>query len=182
MPAPPPPLLPISSPLTPLVPDLSPATTNSNQALFSTTSPCHSRTTLYCVLNPAVTQSTLRKTICLSGWTATVRPSSYYTTKLKKASLLQYAYQHKGDKNWTLSGTEEDHRLPLELGGSPSDPHNLSPEEYVGLMGSTAKDKDENSFKASVCSGKRTLAQAQSAFVAKWLASYPAFRDGKPSG
>jgi len=68
---------------------------------------------------------------------------------------------------------EEDHRVPLELGGAPSDPHNLTPESHTS---SGTKDSAENAAKASVCSGSKTLAQAQSEFVAKWLTPWPGYR------
>ena len=143
---------------------------------------CHVGTVVYCVLNPAVTQATIHSTICVSGWTATVRPPVSYTEPLKKQDIAQYASQHANDPNWTLSNTELDHRVPLELGGNPSDPNNLSPEEHVGTMGSLVKDKDENVFNKTVCNGSQTLAAAQTAFVAKWLAAYPAYKDGLISG
>ena len=143
---------------------------------------CHQDGQTYCVLNPAVTQATIGQTICVRGWTATVRPPVSVTEPIKKQDLAQYASQHVGDANWTLSGTELDHRVPLELGGSPADPNNLSPEEHVGSMGSVVKDADENAFNKSVCDGSQTLAAAQAAFVAKWLAPYPAYKDGKTSG
>src|ERR1035437_3182978 len=37
-------------------------------------------------LNPAVTQATIGMTICVSGWTTTVRPPTSYTTPLKRRS------------------------------------------------------------------------------------------------
>src|SRR5690242_17392754 len=40
----------------------------------------------------AVTQSTIDKTICVSGWTATVRPPTSYTNALKKTQIAQYDY------------------------------------------------------------------------------------------
>ena len=38
-------------------------------------------------LNPAVTQATIRTTICVSGWTATIRPPVSYTAPLKLAQM-----------------------------------------------------------------------------------------------
>src|SRR6266550_368748 len=73
---------------------------------------CHIATIVYCVLNPDVTPETIRETICVVGWTATIRPPSTYTSKLKSQQMLSER----------LSGTaadyEEDHRVPLELGGA----------------------------------------------------------------
>jgi hypothetical protein len=72
---------------------------------------------------------------------------------------------------------EEDHRMPLELGGDPRAPHNLSPEAHLSLGGqSETKDNDENAFKDQVCSGQETLVQAQQSFVSKWLSLWPNYR------
>jgi len=125
----------------------------------------------FCVLNPSVTQAT----ICVSGWTATVRPSTSETTPLK---VEQMAQLH-------LSGTptdyEEDHRMPLELGGDPIARHNLSPEAHLSLGGqSEAKDSSENAAKDEVCSGRKTLVEAQQAFVAMWLSVWPNYRTPSP--
>jgi hypothetical protein len=42
--------------------------------------------------NPDVTQATIRQTICVSGWTATIRPSCAYTTALKRRQIVEYGY------------------------------------------------------------------------------------------
>lgn len=76
--------------------------------------------------NPSVTQATIGSTICVSGWTATVRPPASYTTGLKIQQIVQYGY---GDTH--TSSYEEDHLIPLELGGAPSDARNLWPEPYA---------------------------------------------------
>ncbi|MFG2935874.1 hypothetical protein [Streptomyces sp. NPDC048282] len=57
--------------------------------------------------NPDVTQSTIDSTICVSGWTATVRPSSSYTTALKKKQIVEYGYT-----DTSTSDYEEDHLRP----------------------------------------------------------------------
>src|ERR1700686_2489678 len=54
--------------------------------------PCHVGAVTYCALNPAVTQATIATTICVSGWTATVRPPSSYTSSLKIEQLAAFAY------------------------------------------------------------------------------------------
>jgi len=40
--------------------------------------------------NPAVTQATISTTICTSGWTATIRPSTTITNKIKKEAIAAY--------------------------------------------------------------------------------------------
>jgi hypothetical protein len=121
----------------------------------------------YCVLNPDVTPDTIRQTICVSGWTATIRPPASYTSALKQQ---QIADEHLSDTN--PADYEEDHRMPLELGGAPRDPMNLSPEAHPGSFN---KDSAENVAKAKVCAGA-DLRQVQTEFIAAWLAPYPGYR------
>ena len=67
--------------------------------------------------NPAVTQANIGQTICVSGYTATIRPDSSITTELKKEQLAT-GYAYKGD---TATGDyEEDHLISLEIGGAPN--------------------------------------------------------------
>jgi hypothetical protein len=116
--------------------------------------------------NPAVTQATITSTICVTGWTATVRPSVSYTDALKQTQLANgYAYQ--GDTN--MADYEEDHLIPLELGGSPTSALNLWPEPYAGSDGARAKDKVENSLRRDVCDGAVTLAAARQEIAANWV-------------
>ena len=116
--------------------------------------------------NPAVTQATIGSTICVTGWTATVRPDTSYTDALKREQLASgYAYQ--GDTN--VADYEEDHLIPLELGGSPTSALNLWPEPYAGSDGAHAKDKVENSLRRDVCDGTVTLAAARQEIAANWV-------------
>jgi hypothetical protein len=104
------------------------------------------------VLNPDVTQATIRTTICRTGWTRTVRPPVEYTNALKRRQMR--AYHESGP----TSGYQEDHLISLELGGDPTDPRNLWPEPYPRAA---AVDEIENELNAKVCSGALTLAEAQ---------------------
>lgn len=118
------------------------------------------------VVNPAVTQSNIGQTICVSGWTKTIRPPASYTTKLKKQ---QMAAQHlKGPP----SLYEEDHLISLEIGGNPTDPNNLWPQPWAGPHGAHQKDALENRLKRMVCARKITLADAQTAIRTDWTAAY----------
>ena len=116
------------------------------------------------VRNPAVTQATIGGTICVRGWTATVRPPVSYTNAQKASGLVAYGYVNRDP-----ASVEEDHLLPLEGGGSPTDPRNLWPQPRYGTVNAAQKDADENALRASVCSGAQTLAAAQTAFLAKWV-------------
>jgi hypothetical protein len=104
------------------------------------------------VLNPDVTQANIASTICVRGWTDTVRPPVEYTNELKLKQMR--AYGERGP----LSGYQEDHLISLELGGDPVDPRNLWPEPYPRA---SDVDQVENELNAEVCSGKLSLADAQ---------------------
>ncbi len=110
------------------------------------------------MLNPAVTQATIRNTICVSGYTATIRPSTSLTSPLKAAQIAAYGY---ADTN--PSSYEEDHVVPLELGGAPAATMNLYPEPATS---SGADDKAENAFHDQVCAGVLSLQNAQQRMLA----------------
>ena len=123
-------------------------------------------------INPAVTQSNIHQTICVSGYTATIRPSSSYTTQLK-IQQLHSGYAVGGDYN--TSDYEEDHLISLELGGAPSDPRNLWPEYYHSSIGARVKDKIENALHRLVCSGVIKLKTAQRLIATDWRGAYQKF-------
>jgi hypothetical protein len=104
------------------------------------------------VLNPEVTQATIHRTICVRGWTRTVRPPASYTDGLKVRQMREYG------EAGPLSAYQEDHLISLELGGNPSDPRNLWPEPRPRA---DEVDRIENELNAEICSGKITLAQGQ---------------------
>ena len=111
-------------------------------------------------VNPNITQENIRRTICNPRWsTKSVRPEARYTNRLKVEQISEYGY-----KNSRVRDYEEDHFIPLELGGNPSDPKNLWPEPFDTSIpdgGAHAKDRVENYLHAEVCSGSLTLEQAQ---------------------
>jgi hypothetical protein len=113
--------------------------------------------------DPRVTQDDVHSTICVSGYTATVRPPSSYTDSLKRQQISAYGYS---DTN--LADYEEDHLIPLELAGSPTDAKNLWPEPRTGDFPASKKDTLENSLHAKVCAGVMTLAAAQAAIATNW--------------
>lgn len=116
--------------------------------------------------NPNVTQANIAQTICVSGWTKTIRPPASYTNKLK---LKQMAALHSAG---TPHDYEEDHLISLEIGGNPTDPANLWPQPWNGTYNAHKKDQLENAMKKSVCRGTITLAGAQTAIRTDWIAAY----------
>jgi hypothetical protein len=124
-------------------------------------------------LNPAVSQATIHSTICVSGWTATIRPSESFTNSLKIEQIGQYGYS-----DTSTSSYEEDHLIALELGGAPADARDLWPEPYTDSLadgrptGAHTKDAFETKLKDEVCAGTITLAQAQSEIGDHWVHAY----------
>lgn len=115
------------------------------------------------VLNANVTQANIKRTICVTGWTATIRPPVSYTDPLKLELMRSYGAAGPA------TGYELDHFIALELGGHPTSPKNLWPEAYTPLPGAHEKDKVENYLHQQVCSGRMTLAEAQQKISADWL-------------
>jgi hypothetical protein len=109
-----------------------------------------------------VTQQNIGRTICKSGWTSTVRPPEDYTSDLKVVQIRQYGYQRHSTHLY-----EEDHLIPLELGGSPKSVRNLWPEFDNGHI-PNPKDKVENALRDAVCDGTIRLAPAQRAIARNW--------------
>jgi hypothetical protein len=127
-------------------------------------------------LNPEVTPATIRTTINVRGWTQTARPPQAYTHALKRQQIREFGY---ADRH--LGAYEEDHLVPLGLGGAPYDPRNLWPEPRATVDGWNADVKDELEavLARQVCSGRVPLAEAQEAIATDWTAAYNRFVVGK---
>ncbi len=104
------------------------------------------------VLNPNVTQANIHSTICIRGWTRTIRPPTSYTNDLKAKQMREYGV------GGSLSDYQEDHLISLSLGGHPTDPRNLWPEPNPRAI---EVDAIELELHEKVCSGELTLAEAQ---------------------
>ena len=119
--------------------------------------------------NSMVTQENVHSTICVSGYTKTIRPSTSYTNHLK-FSQLDSGYNYKGDTR--ASDYEEDHLGPLEVGGSPTSVKNLWPEPWLISWNAGKKDQLENKIHSLVCSGALTLVEGQKIFMTSWILGY----------
>ena len=115
------------------------------------------------VLNPNVTPTTISMTICVHGWTATVRPPVSYTNKLKVAMT---------PAGHAPSEYELDHLDSIEDGGSPTDTHNLWMMIYAHRYGARVKDVLETKVSRLVCQGKLSLDDARAALSPNWLIGY----------
>ena len=112
----------------------------------------------------AVFATTSVETICVSGYTKTVRSVS---TKLKRQVYAQYNLPYPPQ-----TGTyEADHFIPLGLGGS-NEIANLFPEAGEPRPGFKEKDIVENYLRQRVCGGDLPLPRAQEAIAEDWLKVY----------
>jgi hypothetical protein len=68
---------------------------------------------------PVVTQATIHRTICVSGWTTKVRPSETYTQRLKSQQMFLYGARG------AMSSYEEDHLIPFGTGRLTDQPEEL---------------------------------------------------------
>ena len=111
-------------------------------------------------LNSAVTQATIGETICVIGWTKTVRPPYTVSNAIKLEKLRAIGLTEADKSRFQL-----DHRIPLALGGAPSEPRNfqLEPWEEAGQ-----KDAIEACLARAVCAGKITLDEARRRIWANW--------------
>jgi len=123
-------------------------------------------------LNPAVTQGTIDSTICVKGWTKSIRPPQEFTSSLKRRQISE-----QDSSNQRMRDYEEDHLIPLEQGGAPADPQNLWPQPRITETGWTAgrKDELESRLNRLVCTGELPLAEAQRVIATDWTSAYSRF-------
>jgi hypothetical protein len=118
-------------------------------------------------INPDVTQANIGGTVCVNGWTRTVRPPAFYTNRLKKYQIRQYGYADTDPRDY-----EEDHLIPLSVGGSSTDPRNLWPEPRKSEWNAERKDELEFALYMAVCHGEVSLDEARHAFAENWIDAY----------
>lgn len=124
------------------------------------------------VLNPGVTPLTLKTTVCVAGWTATVRPSTGWTDKLRNADTPAGRAPLEG---------ELDHLISIEDGGAPADPQNLWWMAYGDRYGARVKDVLETKVKRLLCAGQISLEDARAALSPNWLIGYEQYVGPLPS-
>lgn len=118
--------------------------------------------------NPAVTQDTIQTTICVSGYSKSIRPPLSYTDPLKVQQIAQYGYSDTNTADY-----EEDHLIALEDGGDPKDPKNLWPQpRNTTPWNASQKDTLENVLHQLVCSNQIPLDEARQALAKDWVAAY----------
>ncbi len=118
-------------------------------------------------LNPDVRPDTVRSTICVPGYTASVRPSTSFTTGVKRKLLRQAGLPPDATSTYEL-----DHRVPLALGGHPRALANLQLQRWDGGDGAKVKDTLERRLQTLVCAGGVPLDEARSAIYWDWPAAH----------
>ena len=121
-------------------------------------------------VDPAITSQNLQSTVCVRGYTATVRPDKRVTNRLKREQIRQYRYSDTDPRNY-----EQDHLIPLSIGGNPSDPRNMWPQPRTGEWSAEQKNDLEFVVYRLVCNGDIDLAQAQEKIARDWTAAYQAW-------
>ena len=123
--------------------------------------------------NADVTQKTIKTTICKKNWTKRIRPTAAFTNSLKTRQIGEYGYVDTDPRHY-----EEDHLIPLELGGAPKSAMNLWPEPITATLndgtkvGADVKDRLEDALNHKVCAGDMTLQAAQQAIATDWIAAW----------
>lgn len=110
-----------------------------------------------------ITDANTATTICRSGWTATVRAPESETSKAKRAAMQAYGITAPA------TNVEEDHFVPLELGGANSTTNlwsEVSDEPGQGFR--NHKDGVENDLHRAVCAHRVALGAAQQAIATNW--------------
>lgn len=114
-----------------------------------------------------VTQENIQTTVCVKGYTKTVRPPAYVTNALKKRQIKAYGYADLNPKDY-----QEDHLIALSIGGHPSDERNLWPQPKNSEWGADRKDQLEFVLYRLVCNRELPLAEAQSAMAHDWIGAW----------
>lgn len=118
-------------------------------------------------IDSSITQDNIQKTICVRGYTKTVRPPAYYTNTLKKKQMAVYGYPDVDPRHY-----EEDHLIPLSIGGNPSDPLNLWPQPRISEWNAEKKDILELKLYKLVCDGTVSLDEARREISNNWIETY----------
>ena len=118
-------------------------------------------------IDQSIIQQNIFSTICVKGYTKTVRPPVYFTNKLKKEQILEYSYIDINPTHY-----EEDHLIPLSIGGNPDSPLNLWPQPRISEWNAEKKDILELKLQKLVCTGQLSLDEAQHSIATDWIATY----------
>jgi hypothetical protein len=117
-----------------------------------------------------VQQTNIKATICVPGWTATVRPSTSYTQGVKHKMLRDAGVPESEAIKYEL-----DHFVPLALGGHPRSIDNLWLQRWDGSWNARVKDRLERALQVKVCAGQIALDAARMAIEQDWKRAYEVY-------
>ncbi len=123
-----------------------------------------------------VKQGNVAQTICVPGWTATVRPSTSFTQGLKRVMLARAGLPAADAVKYEL-----DHFVPLAVGGHPRSEDNLWLQRWDGGWNAHVKDRLERRLQVMVCAGEITLHTARTAIQHDWHGAYRKYVAADPS-
>ena len=118
----------------------------------------------------SVTQANIHQTICVPGYSASVRPPLYYTERIKRQRMRE---EHLPGR---LSDYELDHWWPIEDGGSPTDDRNLVMQPWKQAR---EKDAVENYVHLQICLGELLLKDVPYQ-MQHWRETYETMTGRKP--
>jgi hypothetical protein len=104
--------------------------------------------------------------VCRLGYSRSVRPPESFTEPLKRRQM--HAYDLPG----RASAYEEDHLVPLSIGGAPTDPANLWPEPRRGTYNAQQKDRLETWAARMACARRISLSRLQHELASNWVTLY----------
>ena len=122
-----------------------------------------------------VSQATVATTICVPGWTTTVRPSPSFTNGLKLVMLKRAGLDSADAARYEL-----DHFVPLALGGHPRSEDNLWLQPWSGTWSAKVKDRLERKLQVLVCAGQLSLQSAREAIQKGWKTAYRKYAGPTP--
>ncbi len=102
-------------------------------------------------------------------------PARLYTGTLKRTQIREYSYEDRDAGHY-----QEDHLIPLSIGGAPRDPANLWPEPLTATLadgtavGAETKDRFELYLHRAVCDRTVPLGIAQAQMTGDWIAAWEA--------
>ena len=122
--------------------------------------------------DPEVTEPNIKESICKVThftWTEGHMPPASFLASIAKDEIKQYGYTDDNAKHYQM-----DHLIPLSLGGNPTDPKNIWPQELLPKSKWSARRKDylEEVLHDKVCKGELTLKDAQDQIKANWIEAY----------
>jgi hypothetical protein len=128
------------------------------------------------VVNSKVTQQNISETICSQRWLTKNKPSRRFTENLKRKQLKAWKYDDRNVKNYV-----EDHVIPIEVGGHPTDPRNLWPQSATTAWNAATKDKLEEYVSREVCAERMPLKDAQAVFQKGWVEVFHVYCGAEPT-